>query len=139
MPHEVGRPGPLELLQFGPVASIAIGATGSSMRQAKALVDTGAQSGFVHERLSESLGMRRVDRRDVSDVQQTRTCDVVEAHIVLGDLEIPSPRQFVAYPINRRMSNGRFNVILGRDVLANLDLHYRGLTGSVSLSRPHIR
>lgn len=139
MSLEVGCPDPVELLKFGPVASITIGATQSRMRPARALVDTGAQSSFIHEQLSEDLGLLRVDRRDVSDVEKTHTYEVVEAHIVCGDLNIPSPRQFVAYPINQRMIGDRFNVILGRDILANLDLYYRGLTGGVSLRRPHIR
>ena len=139
MSPEVGYPDPVELLKFGPVASITIGATQSRMRQARALVDTGAQSSFIHEQLSDDLGLLRVDRRDVSNIERTRTYEVVEAYIVCGDLDIPSPRQFVAYPINHRMIGDRFNVILGRDILANLDLHYRGLTGSVSLRRPHIR
>lgn len=139
MPLEVGQPSRLELLMFGPVARMTIGATRSNMREARALVDTGAESSFIQEQLSEDLGLLRVDRRDVSDVRQSRICDVVEAHVVCGDLEIPSPRQFVVYPIVDRISRGRFGVILGRDILANLELHYRGLTGSVSLGRPRIR
>lgn len=135
---EVGPQDKTELIKTGPVTTVSLGPNGSGMRQVRALVDTGAESSFIDQGLAEELNLYRIDRhpRRVSDVLKQHACQVFEAHIVGGDLEIPSPRQFPA--LSYLLANMSVPLILGRDVLANLHLSYDGPTGSVKLTRPRV-
>lgn len=102
----------------------------------KALVDTGADSSFVSLRLVDALGLTRVNKRPrvITDVEGRHKCDAYDAHLTLGDLQIPSPRELVAYP--RLSEDGSFDVILGQDILCHCLMYYEGPKGHLQLLRP---
>ncbi len=70
------------------------------------------------------------------DVEQGHECNAFEGRIIIGDLQIPSPREFAAFPGLAAAGVGDFQVILGQDILANLLMHYDGPRGNLRLLRP---
>lgn len=121
---------PITVVQFGPVPG--------RMIPLRALVDTGADSSCIGIPLAKQLGLIRVNRRPrvMHDVERRHMCDVFGGCITIGNLEIPSPREFVAFPGLGAAGVGDFQVILGQDILANLLMHYDGPKGNLTLFRP---
>ena len=132
---EVGRSDPRILVRVGPLVRVTVGATQTTMKPAKALVDTGAQACFIHADFARTLGLETIDRHDVSDIYEAHLVDSFKAYITIdGDLPIESPRFLFGYP-RRRWD---FDVILGRDVLSRLQMRYDGPSGSVRLHAPRV-
>ena len=104
----------------------------------QALVDTGADSSCIGIPLVTQLALIRVNKRPraMRDVEQGHECNAFEGRIIIGDLQIPSPREFAAFPGLGAAGVGDFQVILGQDILANLLMHYDGPRGNLRLLRP---
>ncbi|MYJ03931.1 MAG: hypothetical protein F4061_06135 [Acidobacteria bacterium] len=124
----------IELLRDGPLAPVGIGPAKERLTTVHALIDTGADSSFVSTRLVTELSLIRCDELDRTgaDVHGPQTWKVVEAHIEMGRLGIPSPRRFAVYPNPMR----KWDVVVGRDILQLLDMVYEGPRGMVLLGRP---
>ena len=117
-----------------PVAKVRFGRNPEELTFLRALVDTGAESSCIGTDVARPTGLPRVDKRAVRDVERRIDCDVFEGHIVVGDLRVPSPRQFVGLP--GLGAEHAFQVILGQDILANLLMHQDGPNRRMTLLRP---
>ena len=115
MSPEVGYPfDPHKLLADGPQVAVSIGRHLGFKESHRALVDTGADTCHIDQQLAARLGLEKVDRATVRNVQEPMVVDVFEAAITIDGLDFESPRRFSAYPI--AAMGGSFRVILGRDV-----------------------
>ena len=100
MSPEVGYPlAPNRLLADGPQVAVSIGRHLGFKESHRALIDTGAESCHIDQQLAERLGLEKVDRAKVRNVQEPMVVDVFEAVIDIDGLELESPRRFSAYPI----------------------------------------
>ena len=126
----------LELRKRGPLVSIRIGRDTRSLSIVSALVDTGASSSFISRQLARELRLLRVSihGRFVHDMEGKHEVEDYEAELMIGDLGIPSPR--VLWGFHR--FDSFLQVILGRDILANLNMVYEGPVGRVRLDRPKV-
>ena len=133
MSLEVGYPlDPSRLLADGPQVTVSIGRHLGFKERPQALIDTGADGCHIDQELITRLGLEKVDRVTVRNVEKPMIVDVFEAAIAIEGLDIETPRRFSAYPI--AAMGGNFRVILGRDVLAAMRLEYTGPTGRVTLA-----
>ena len=138
MSPEVGVPGnPAHLIQRGPLTSVRIGAHPEKLSIEHALVDTGAKGCFVDTALATRLLLTPIGRKTfVANIHECLPSRIYTAYVQHDDgLHLLSPWRFTAFPIVENMG-ADFTVILGRDVLSRLEMHYDGLTGSVQVSRP---
>ncbi len=99
--------------------------------EANALIDTGASTSCIDEKLALKLGLTPIDRQEIVGVKGKS-----EHIIYLGMIYVPPPLH--------TYSKGRFvgvdmvgqqPVLLGRDFLLGTVLIYNGANGSISICR----
>ena len=99
--------------------------------EVNALIDTGASTSCIDEKLARKLGLTPIDRQEIAGVGGKK-----EHIIYLGMIYVPPPLNMY--------SKGRFvgvdmvgqqPVLLGRNFLLGTVLIYNGVNGSISICR----
>ncbi len=99
--------------------------------EVNALIDTGASTSCIDEKLAQKLGLTPIDRQEIAGVGGKK-----EHIIYLGMIYVPPPLNMY--------SKGRFvgvdmvgqqPVLLGRNFLLGTVLIYNGVNGSISICR----
>jgi predicted aspartyl protease len=97
-------------------------------RELRALIDTGASITGVNLGVAERMGLVQTGMTNIGGVTGTSQQPVYAASISLGGAAL-DPVTVVGLEVG-----GGFDVLVGRDVLRELVLHYDGLRGEVTLA-----
>ena len=124
-----------ELIREGPRVRVTVGGgrrPGSV--SCDALVDTGANRCFIDISIVRQLGLRLVDVAQASSVLSQGPAGIYLATIRIDGLG--HSRKSTAGCADLVGAGWSFRVIVGRDVLAALNLDYDGPSGRVKLTLP---
>jgi len=139
--NQDGKPEPGVLAQAGPRIQVVIGcppvpvvdpASVASLappdRAVWALIDTGATSGCVDEKVASELGLKVIDRQRVSGIAGLNEHNVYLIRIVVPVLNIQVNAPFTGVNLDAGTP-----VILGRDFLAGTIFVYDGIHGLITV------
>ena len=112
------------------VVALAAGMTVRDTRFVSALIDTGATSSVIDERLAQELGLPRIGFHSFYGVSGLDTRPTYLTTILATSLQ---------YTVHEPMggvdlSGGNYQVLLGRDFLKHFTMFYDGRTGMVVVS-----
>ena len=123
------RYGPTIVAIVGKVAAEGAPQPGVPPVQTVALIDTGATTSCIDEKLAQKLSLPVIDRRYVGGVGGRKKHNVYMAHMVVPALRLESKGAFLGVDLSAYQP-----VLLGRDFLANIILTYNGPSGRITLA-----
>jgi predicted aspartyl protease len=106
-------------------------------RNVNALIDTGASSSCIDEKLAAELNLPIIDRKMVGGVAGQQEHKVYLAELMIPSLQMLIKGSFVGVDIEAMKDvvlEGPSQVIVGRDFLSKTIMIYDGVNGSVTIS-----
>ena len=134
------------LLHTGPLVPVlvkAVTAPGSNgieppaERNVNALIDTGASSSCIDEKLAAELNLSIIDRKIVGGVAGQQEHKIYLAELMIPSLQMTMKGSFVGVNIQAMKDvvlEGPSQVIVGRDFLSRTIMIYDGPNGTVTIS-----
>lgn len=129
----------LVLAEVGPTIQVLVGPAPPTEdngrvhfkgEETAALIDTGATSSCIDEKLARKLGLTPIDRQEIGGIKGKK-----EHIIYLGMIYVPPPlKKHRKGPFIGVNMEGRQPVLLGRDFLRGCILIYNGTNGTISIS-----
>lgn len=120
--------GPLiEAFMSNPTGVVGV----KSSKRVLALVDTGATSNVIDERIAKALGLMQVDQRLVAHAMGEQLAPVFFGNLFIPKLEITITGRFIGGDSGGG-SNG-YDMLLGRSFLKRFILNYDGIKGHFTL------
>lgn len=129
----------------GPVLQVSVGLAESISQQllergeqlpepvnGLALIDTGATSTCIDEKLAQRIGLPVIDKGVISSASQTNApVNIYPALIefIGGSIRVNAERA-----AGVALANQGLVVLIGRDVLSRMTMFYNGVTGEITLS-----
>lgn len=106
----------------------------ASFKNMPALVDTGATESFIDTAVATALGLPVVDKQIVSGSSGSHSVDVYLAQIHVPSLNLTIWGRFAG--VNLIVGGQTHAALMGRTFLRLLTMHYDGITGRVTLTKP---
>ena len=138
--HENANVAPESVLQaVGPTIQVFVGPAPPTEdngriqfngEKAAALIDTGATTSCIDEKLAQKLGLTPIDRQAIGGIKGKK-----EHIIYLGMIYVPAPLNkhkkgpFIGVDMEKRQP-----VLLGRDFLRDCIFIYNGTNGTITMS-----
>ena len=129
---ECGCDSPAELQVKGPTVVVSVGLQDpNTFSDYTALVDTGASRSCIDVSVAQELGLPVINQEQVVGVHGIAAVDIYLATLGIRDLGL---HRFGRFAGARLIEAGLpYAAMVGRDFLADLDLHYCGTSGRVTL------
>jgi len=97
-------------------------------KRVSALIDTGAYSSCIDEKLAKSLKLPVIDRQTVGGVGGRKMHNVYLAHVLVPEIHRQSTGRFIGVKLGSTQP-----VILGRDFLLGVVFVYDGGSGQITI------